>query len=149
MDPVTVSLAPAIMGVLVPYAKKGAESFVSSAGKDAYEKTKAILETLKKRWSGDKEATETLEHFEEKPDRYKSAVEDILNEKLAHDKGLSEELQKILNDIGPDLEIIQKMKTAEDVTGLEADEIAKGTVKITQDIEQAKNVTGAKVKHIG
>jgi len=56
----------------------------------------------------DKEAKETLEHFEEKPDRYKAAVEDILRERIAQDKGLAEDLQKMLKDMGPDLEIIQK-----------------------------------------
>jgi hypothetical protein len=126
MDPLTISLASGIMGVLMPYVKKGSEEFIRTAGKDAYEKSKAILETLKRGCSGDKEATETLEHFEEKPERYKPAVEDILRDKLAQDKGLAEELQKMLKEMGPDLEIIQKMKIGENVTGLEADEITKG-----------------------
>jgi hypothetical protein len=149
MDPVTMSLVSGVMGVLVPYIKKGAEEFISSAGKDAFEKSKAILETLKRKWSGDKEATETLEHFEEKPDRYKSAIEDILKEKLSQDKEFAEELQKMLKDMGPELEIIQKMKTAENVTGLEADEIIEGKAKVTQEIEKARDVTGAKIKRVG
>lgn len=149
MDPVTTSLASGIIGVLMPYVKKGAEEFISSAGKDAYEKSKAILETIKRRWSGDKEASGTLGLFEEKPERYKSAVEDILREKLAQDTGLADELQKMLKEMGPDFEIIQKMKIGEKVTGLEADEITKGKAKVTQEIEQAKDITGAKIKRIG
>jgi hypothetical protein len=149
MDPVTIGLASTTMGILMPYVKKGAEQFISSAGKEAYEKSKAILGILRKRWLEDKEATETLERFEQKPDRYKSALEDILNEKLAQDKGLAEELQKRLIDMDPDLEIIQKMNTAENVIGLEADEVVRGRAKVTQEIEQVKNVTGARIKRIG
>ena len=149
MDPITISLASGVMNVLMPYVKKGAEEFILAAGKDAYEKSKEILGTLKRRWSGDKEAIETLEHFEEKPDRYKSAIEDILSEKLAQDKGFAEVLQKMLSDLGPDLEIIQKRGTAENVTGLEADEVTKGKAKVTQEIERAKDVTGARIKRIG
>jgi hypothetical protein len=149
MDPVAISLASSVIGVLMPYAKKGAEEFISSAGKDAYEKSKAILETLKRRWSGDEEATETLEHFEQKPERYKSAIEDILEEKLAQDKDLAEELQKILKDMGPDLEIIQIIKTAENITGLEADDFIKGKAKVTQEMDHAKDVTGTRIKRIG
>jgi hypothetical protein len=149
MDPITIGLASSIMGVLMPFVKKGAEEFISSAGKDAYEKSKTILENLKSRLSGDEEAVETLKHFEEKPERYKSAVEDILREKLAQDKGLAGELQRMLKDMGPNLDIIQKMKTAENVTGLQVDKIMSVRAKVIQEIERAKDVTGAKIKRIG
>lgn len=149
MDPLTIGLASGVMNVLMSCVKKGTEEFINAAGKDAYEKSKAVLGTLKRRWSGDKEAMETLEDFEEKPDRYKSAIEDILIEKLAQDKGLAEELQKMLNNMGPDLEIIQRMGIAENVIGLEADEAIKGKAKVTQEIERGKDVTGTRIKRIG
>jgi hypothetical protein len=100
MDPIAINLASGVMGVLVPLVKRGEQEFISSAGKDAYEKSKVVLETLEQKWSEDREAAEILEFFEHRPDRYKSAVEDILKEKLAGDKALVQELQTILNDVG-------------------------------------------------
>lgn len=108
-----------------------------------------MFETLKKRWSGDEEASEALENLGKKPERYQPILEDILKEKLEHNKGLADELQKLLNEMGAELEIIQKIGTAKDVTGLEADEMSRGKVKVTQKIERAEDVTGARIKHIG
>ena len=133
----------------MPYVKKGAESISNAAAKDVYEKSKAVFEALKKRWTGDKEATETLVLFKEKPDRYKAAIEDLLREKLKQDKEFNEYMHKMLNDFEPELEIFQRLKTAENVTGLESEELIKGKVKVSQEIENAKNVTGTKIKRIG
>jgi hypothetical protein len=78
MDPAILNLAASIMTVLMPYATMGAQEFVKSVGKDAYEKAKSLLGTLKARWARDREATETLARFEEKPERYRPVLEDIL-----------------------------------------------------------------------
>ncbi|VVB63668.1 Uncharacterised protein [uncultured archaeon] len=148
MDPLTISLATKVMGVLMPYATKSAEEFVKVAGQAAYDKSKNLAETLKKRLLGDKEATDALNRFEEKPQRYETVLEDILKEKLSQDKALGMEMQKLLMEMGPVIDIIQKMKIGENVVGLEAEEMTRGRANITQEIEQAKNVTGAKIKHM-
>jgi hypothetical protein len=41
------------------------------------------------------------------------------------------------------------MKHAEDVVGIEADKITEGKAISKQDIENAKDVVGVKVNHIG
>src|SRR5215212_6213088 len=121
MDP--ASLAVSVMSVLMPYAIKGAEEFAKSAGVDAYEKVKGLFGVLKARWSGDREAIENLDRFEEKPERYEPVLQDILTEKLAQDKELAEELTDRLNKLGPELEIIQEMEEAQGVIGLKAKEM--------------------------
>lgn len=148
MDPAIADLVTNVMAVLMPYVTKGAEEFTRAAGQAAYEKAKSLLATLKARWAGDKEATENLDRFEEKPQRYQPVLEDILKEKLTEDKDLANELAQLLKEIGPTLEVIQKMKEAEDVTGLKAKEMG-GTAKVTQEIEKAKKVTGAEIDCIG
>jgi len=41
------------------------------------------------------------------------------------------------------------MKTAEDVVGLQPDEMNRGAVKVNQEIDEARNVKGAEIKRIG
>lgn len=137
------------MEVLVPYAAIGASEFVKTAGKDTYEKAKSLVETLKKRWSQDEEASEVLEKFERKPDRYQPVVEDILKEKLEKEIGLADELQRILDNMGPEIEIIQKMAVACGIVGLEVDEMVRGKAKIKQEFDEGKDVIGARIKRIG
>lgn len=48
------------------------------------------------------------------------------------------------------LEIVQKMNVVENVTGVDAEQMTKGQVKVTQEIkEKAKDIIGAKIKRIG
>jgi len=148
MDPIS-TLVGSVMGVLMPYVVKGAEEFARLAGEAAYNKARHLLDTLKAKLAGDKEAIDGLTRLEEKPERYQPVVEDILKEKLSQDKDLAAELERLLKEMGPDLEIIQKIKVGEKVTGLEADEMVGGKAKVTQEIEEGKDVTGAKIKRMG
>ncbi len=148
MDPVS-TLVTGVMTVLMPYVTKGAEEFAKAAGDVAFRKAKGLIDTLRAKLAGDKEASESLTRLEEKPERYKPVVEDVLKEKLSQDTALAAEVERQLKDMAPELEIIQRIKGGEAVTGLEADEVTGGRVKVTQDIEQGKNITGAKIKRLG
>jgi hypothetical protein len=149
MDPAIVDLATKAMAVLLPFVSKGAEEFATKVGDAAYEKARTLLTTLKQRWSGDKEATETVMRFEEKPERYKTALEDILQEKLTEDHDLVTQVAQLLQEMGPTLEIIQQMEEGKDITGLKAKEMRSGRAKVTQDIIKAEGVTGAEFDTLG
>jgi hypothetical protein len=149
MDPTTAGLAASVMTVLIPYAAKGAEEFSKSVGKDAYEKVKSLLSILKTRWAGDKEAMNILARFEEKPQLHQTMLEDILIERLAQDKELAKELVNQLNNMGPELEIIQKMEEGRRVTGLEAEEMNKGRARVYQDVERGEDIRGGRFGRIG
>ncbi len=143
------SLITATVAILIPFVKKGAEEFVGAVGKDAYEKAKTIFALLKQRWAGDTEALSTLNNFEKKPDRYQPILEDILQEKLAEDPELAEQLSKLISEIGPKLEILQKMEKGEKVTGLKAKIMNQGSAKVQQDIKDGKEILGAEIESIG
>ncbi|GHO98506.1 hypothetical protein KSF_085540 [Reticulibacter mediterranei] len=149
MDPTIVDLVAKIMTILLPFVSKGTEEFALKVGDAAYEKAKTILEILKQKWTKDKEATESLIHFEEKPGRYQIVVEDILQEKLAKDHDLAEQIARLLREMGPILEITQQMEEGKDVIGLRAREMRSGRIKVTQDIAKAERVTGAKLDLLG
>ncbi len=149
MDPVVASLAANVVAVLAPYVTMGAQEFVKSAGREAYEKAKSMLGALKTRWSGDEEATDTLTRFEDKPERYAPVLEDILKEKLIQDKELAAVLFTLLKEMGPSLEVVQRMDEARRVTGLEAEEMSRGKASVRQDIGRGEDVTGARIRRIG
>ena len=149
MDPITASLATNIVAVLAPYVAVGAQEFVRNAGKDAYEKAKTMLAALRAKWSGDEEATDALTRFEDKPERYAPVLEDVLTEKLAEDKELAVVLSTLLNEMGPSLEVVQKMEEGRRVTGFEAEEMSGGRAAVRQDIGTGEDVTGARIRRIG
>ncbi len=149
MDPITASLAANVVAVLAPYVAVGAQEFVRNAGKDAYEKAKTMLASLKDKWSGDEEATDALTRFEDKPERYAPVLEDVLREKLAEDKELAALLSTLLDEMGPSLEVFQKMEEGRKVTGIEAEEMSGGRATVNQDIATGEDVTGARIRRIG
>lgn len=149
MDPAIAGVVSSVMAVLMPYVTKGAEAFAHLAGQAAFEKVKGLYESLKARWAGDREASDTLANFEQKPSRYRSALEDILKEKLGQDSALLAELANRLKEMGPVLNVVQKLQGAEGVVGAQVDELAGGRVNVAQDIEGGKNIVGAKIGKIG
>ena len=54
---------------------------------------------LQERWASNKEVTDTLAHFAERPKRYKAVLEDILQEQLAEDKDLITKLSRLTKEI--------------------------------------------------
>ena len=149
MEPITVSLAANVVAVLAPYAAVGAQEFARNVGKEAYEKAKGMLATLRAKWAGDEEATDALTRFEEKPERYAPVLEDVLKEKLAEDKELAMVLSTLLSEMGPSLEVVQRMEEGRRVTGLQAEEMVGGRATVNQDIGMGEDVTGARIRRIG
>src|SRR5215212_8914320 len=148
-DPATATLAAHVITVLMPYAAMGAQEFAKSAGKEAYEKAKSLLRTLKARWAGDEEATDAVARFEEKPERYRPVLEGILEEKITQDRELAAELATLLEEMGPSLEVVQRMEEGRRVTGLEAQQMSGGRARVRQDIGRGEDVTGARIGRIG
>jgi hypothetical protein len=146
MDPAIVDLSTKVMAILLPFITKGAEEFATKVGDVAYEKAKALLSTLKQRWSGDKEATESLVRFEEKPERYKMVLEDILQEKLSEDKDLAAAVTRLLQEMGPTVQIFQKLEGLEDSTAIKVDKMKTGSMNIDQD---AKNIKRTDLINLG
>ncbi len=145
IDPNTAMLAGTVISLLHPYAQKGAEEFAKAAGKAAFEGVQKLVDALRQRFGGDKEAEETLKQFEDKPDRYRAALEDILREKLAQDHGFEAQLRGLLSDMGPTITVIQDLEKAGKVTGLKAKGIHSGTVSVEQHAKQVDDLTGVEL----
>jgi hypothetical protein len=150
MDPAIAALVTNVITVLAPFVAKGAEEFSSKVGGAAYEKAKAILSTLKQKWSKDDEdATTTLALFEKKPERYQEALEGILGEKLSQDEDLKAQLTRIIQDMGPTIEVLQKMDDAENVKGAKFGGVKHGHITHTQGFIKGKDIEGPTFGDIG
>ena len=148
MEPVT-TIAAAAVGILTPYVAKAGEEFAKAAGKEVYEKAKKLFTYVKAKFSGNEDAAATLNLYEKKPERYEAALKGLLVEELEKDSKFAAELSAQLREIGPCIEVIQKMKKGEGVTGLELDQMASGKAHVRQDIDEGLNVTGVHIKKIG
>lgn len=152
MDLITIGLGAKVIDVLRTYLKKGATQLAKDVGVTAVEKIEGLLKTLKTQLSGDKEATDTLTHFEERPDRYKEVLMSILEEKLAQDRELATELNKQIEDLRPTLNLLQEINVVDkeaEATVLDADEITRGNIKAEQKIGENKGKsTVVRVKRI-
>ena len=138
------------MAILVPYLQKGAEEFAGELGRSAAEKVKNLIRAIKSKLSHDESASEIIKNFEENPQENRRNMKDILKRELDKDKDLTSELDGILKELEPTLLIIhQKMKEAENVIGADIEEMNEGSVKVDQEIDKGKGVTGVKLKRLG
>jgi len=152
MKMVIAALVPTVISVLSPLAAKGASSLAETAGQAAVQKASEILATLKRKWSTDDEASGTLRRFEENPVRYLPMFEDVLTEKVNQDKTLEIELERLLEEMGDSLTIIQRVGTVSgEATGLDAGELGRGRrVSIEQTVDDVSGkITGARIDKIG
>jgi len=79
----------AAVSFMVALVTNVGEEFAKKAGEELY-----LL--VKKKFKGDKESEGTLSNFQNKPERYKNVLIDILKEKTDADKSFGEELRKIV-----------------------------------------------------
>ena len=145
MEPIT--LVSSVMAVLLPYLKRGATDLAQEVGQAACDKAKSLLDRVKERLGNDPTAVEALNKVQAKPEVYRGVIEDKLVEKIEADPSLAKELQSRLDDMG--VEVIQKIKAAENVIGVEAGKMASGKVRVTQDIDGGKNIVGVKISQLG
>ena len=141
MDPVTISAAT--VALLSPYVKKTAEAFAEEAGKAIFTKTKELVTWVKSKLSP--EGNSTLNRFEKDPDKYAPYLRDVLTEQMQSDETFLVELAKRTEEIknaAPSVDVVIKMKEAEEVVGVKLREHKHGAVKANIDIEKGKKITG-------
>ncbi len=137
MDPLTA----AVLTAITAYVSSTTGKVLDAARQAALEKAKELFGRLKAKWSGDEAASGDLERFEADPELYETVVAKRLEQQLAEDPELRAELQRLVDDIGPQIKVRQIMKEGDRVLGGEG-KMSKGSADITQKIERGKDVTG-------
>lgn len=128
MDPVTI--AAAAVAILAPYVKQGGEALLRTAGEAGLEKARELLAGLKRRWSGDQQASQTLERFEKNPEGYQAPLQDLLEERIAVDSELASTLNEQVKEIAPRLNVKIDVDEAGNITGVDAGEIRRAMVDV-------------------
>ncbi len=125
-------LAATTISILAPYLAKAGEAVVQKAGEASWEKATELYQTLKTRLSKDKDDfyQQALERFEKEPEKWKSAMENVLKTIMTSDEAFAKSLSTLLeeaNDAGTMAEFnvqvyggkvknIVNVKQADDIT---------------------------------
>lgn len=104
---------------------------------------------MKEKLSNESEASALLTRFEKVPDENRAPLESILSRKLREDSAFKDQISDLVKTLGPIVDSTQKVKQADEVRALEANELERGKVRIDQEVENAKKVEGAKFGKIG
>jgi hypothetical protein len=97
---VVETLAATALAVVTPYIVKAGEEFAKKAGAALSEKVGAVYEAIKRKFTGDPLAEQTLARVAEKPDSEgaKSMFKELLNEKLSADPDFASTLSRLLEE---------------------------------------------------
>ncbi|HEV3000940.1 MAG TPA: hypothetical protein VGW75_09410 [Solirubrobacteraceae bacterium] len=145
MDPIT----GVVIAAITAYVTRKCEDAVETAGDALLEPARSFFERLKSRWADDAAASGDLERFADSPSLYAPVIQRRLEDELARDAELRAELQREVDELGPNVEVFQRIADARGVTGLRADEVTRGRARVEQQIERGENVLGADINKLG
>ena len=87
-----IAIATTAVSIITPLVKKAGEEFAGKTGEE-------IFSLIKRKFKGDKEAESALSDFEKKPERYRSALADIVREKAETDSAFGQLLLKLVESV--------------------------------------------------
>ena len=86
------------------------------------------------------------------PEAQANAVQAVLAQEFQRDRVLSADIEALIADIkqaGRHVAVVQQMKAAEDVTGIETKRMSRDSVSVKQDADHAVRMTGVRIDEIG
>jgi hypothetical protein len=97
VDPITAS---AVVALLSTFIVKASDKFAEKVGEKLVDKTGQIYGLLKERFAGDEYAGLTLLRLQEAPENEsrKTALENVIKEKMEEDSVFAERLAKLLDE---------------------------------------------------
>lgn len=108
MDPISIAISSTAVSLLSPYLKtltdkvveKGGEAIGKAAGEVAWKKAKELYETIRKKFSGDPSAEQTLAALAKTPENkeQQAEVERLLKEAVSSDENFAKQLANILRE---------------------------------------------------
>jgi hypothetical protein len=147
MDPVT--LAAGAIALLAPYLAKAGAEFAGEAGKAAWSLAGRLLGRLRSAVQDKPPERQALEEFADGASGSAATAQAMLQGVIQDDPELAADVSHLLQEVkrlGPTLVVVQRIKEAEDVVGVEARRLRSGSVQVTQESEKAKNITGVRIE---
>lgn len=143
------ALAATAISVVAPYITKGAEALATEVGKQVAGGVEALYTRLKTWWLGEPVAEVAVGQIAKDPVKYGKLLETMLAGDLAKDPAFAAEVQGLVDVIGPQIHVVQRIVIANGVTGAEIGTFSSGKVDVEQHISEATNVTGFKATQVG
>ena len=81
--------------------------------------------------------------------KYSPIVAGLLAYELTENTSFADEVRSLIDEVGPHIDVVQRIEIAHGVTGAEIDELVRGTINVEQDVTEAHNLTGFKAKKVG
>lgn len=104
-----------LLAPLLPFLNKAGEALAKRIGESAYEKGKAIHETIRRKFASDQDedAAQALKRLIEKPvdEDLKSGLAKIIEDKAAADGRFANELEKVVREAKRDPNFVQFVTT--------------------------------------
>jgi hypothetical protein len=136
-------LASTVVTALAPYFLKTAEAFPSEAGKQALGEAKTLYQKIQQRLTG--VSARKLGEFAEDPEGKAEGFKTALEVTLENDPAFVKELEQLLQENAPVVQILQRMDVAKRVTGADIETMKDASLVVEQDMRQAEDVTGARI----
>jgi len=143
------TLAGNAISLVAPYLVKGAEEFAKCVGKAAFDQCSALVERLRRWWSGNPVAAAAADNLAKDPANYSTILGQLLNADLQKDPALAAEIRECVENAGPSIYVIQKIEIANGVTGADIGEIVSGSIKVVHYMNKATNVTAVRASKVG
>jgi hypothetical protein len=146
------TIAAGAIALLTPYIARAAGEFAGEAGKAAWQLAEQLFRRLRTAAVGHPSASRSLDEFEQSPERSRAETQEALQGLLEGDPKLAKEVVGILDQVkslGPAVLVTQRIKEAEDVVGLKARRLNRGSVDVQQEMDRGNRVIGAEIDEIG
>jgi hypothetical protein len=143
------ALAASVIALVTPYLVKGGEAFAGEVGKATFKKVSDLVQRLETWWSRDPVAHAAATAIPTNPALNGKRLGGMLDDALEGDPAFASDLRRLVDGLGPEINVIQEMKVANGVTGADIGRLVIGRVSITQKVDEATSVTGFKADEVG
>ena len=144
-----LTFAGTLVSVLTPFFIKGGEQFAAEAGRSAFQKVESLWNRITSQFHGDKTITKDLSDFRENPGRNASILADDLHQEMEKNEDFASDLIKILNDLGPSINIIQEFDEAKNIVGIRIAKFRNGSLYVEQRGKKGENLLGGHIEEVG
>jgi hypothetical protein len=142
-------LIPVLMGALLRAVGRAGDGVLDAVQDQARETATGVFARVRSWWSSDPGASRDLESFQSEPEIYSPVIEARLVRKLTENPTIQAELERMLTELGPQVEVFQHIATAHGITGAKIEEMVSGNLHVRQDIADADDVTGVEIRKLG
>jgi hypothetical protein len=142
-------LIPILMGTLIRIAGRSCDGVLDAVQEQSRDSAMGVFTRIRNWWSSDAAASHDLASFQSEPDVYSPVIEARLIRKLTEEPAVRTELEQMITALGPQVEVFQRVAAAHGITGATIDKMISGSVAVRQEIADAADVTGVKIRKLG